>query len=278
MANSSGYSAPGWIFQGSPDRYNIDGYLAQYPNYVYWRAPAYRKQIRLGDYAAIWRSGPQAGVVAIGEIAELPCLFDKLKFPDALGNEFWASERTDTDTAQVGIRLNEVRLTPEEGMITRQSLKGHPEFVGSVLIKMPNRTVFKVQTNQIALLNDWWGRDSLSGSGGFAATEGQVRLYYHRKRERSRHLRNQKINEALRQNGALACEVCGANGAQYPEHLARRTFEVHHVAPLAAAATQAQTKLTDLAVLCASCHRAVHASEDVEANYACLTKHFDRRG
>jgi hypothetical protein len=45
-------------------------------------------------------------------------------------------------------------------------------------------------------------------------------------------------------------------------------------APLSAAATPVRTTLSDLAVLCANCHRAVHATTEVEDNYAILAQHF----
>jgi hypothetical protein len=43
-------------------------------------------------------------------------------------------------------------------------------------------------------------------------------------------------------------------------------FEVHHNSPLASAATRRRTTLAHLAVVCANCHRAIHATSQVEEN------------
>ena len=53
---------------------------------------------------------------------------------------------------------------------------------------------------------------------------------------------------------------------RYPVELALSVFEVHHTSPLASAAGPRRTTLEDLAVVCASCHRAIHATSQVEEN------------
>lgn len=60
-----------WIFQGNPNRFDVDDYLSRY-TYIYWRAPTNQKELEIGDKAFIWRSGLQAGLVAIGIIKEKP--------------------------------------------------------------------------------------------------------------------------------------------------------------------------------------------------------------
>ena len=86
--------------------------------------------------------------------------------------------------------------------------------------------------------------------------EGRVATIVHNRRERSRGLRPQLI-EARRTAGGLACEVCGSTGPAGSDALAEAIFEAHHIIPLSAA-SERKTRLTDMALLCANCHKLIH--------------------
>lgn len=87
--------------------------------------------------------------------------------------------------------------------------------------------------------------------------EGRLLERRHYARERDRKLRKRKISRVLAQHGCLRCEVCsfdfeatyGTRGTGYAE--------CHHVVPLHASG-ETTTRLQDLAVLCANCHRMIH--------------------
>jgi hypothetical protein len=89
--------------------------------------------------------------------------------------------------------------------------------------------------------------------------EGQKTLKVHQSRERSRELRAAKILEA---GDLVHCEVCGFDFAvEYPG-VGDGFIEVHHRAPLADRAPEgSKTKLEDLALVCANCHRMLHRNE-----------------
>lgn len=89
----------------------------------------------------------------------------------------------------------------------------------------------------------------------FEALEGEVRRYVVLHRQREHALRDQKLAEARRVHGKVACEVCAFDfQATYGVAYA----EVHHLKPLANRDKPSHTKLHDLAVLCANCHRMAH--------------------
>ena len=91
------------------------------------------------------------------------------------------------------------------------------------------------------------------------APEGRLLTRMHRIRERNRELVKRKRDAVLRETGRLACEVCDFDfNARYGEH-GRGFIEVHHLLPLYALAPGSRTRMHDLAVLCANCHRMVHA-------------------
>jgi len=86
--------------------------------------------------------------------------------------------------------------------------------------------------------------------------EGKLLTETHKRRERNPGLRRKLI--AIRnKQGPLICDVCGSKcHVGHPEYQ-EAPFEAHHLIPLSMAYSTA-TKLSDLALLCASCHRLVH--------------------
>ncbi|WP_262402174.1 HNH endonuclease [Actinomadura sp. CNU-125] len=90
-----------------------------------------------------------------------------------------------------------------------------------------------------------------------SAPDGSLLLRKHFVRERDPKLRKKRIEQARKQHGDLACEVCsfdfertyGPRGADY--------IECHHVVPLHVSG-ETKTRLQDLALLCANCHRMIH--------------------
>lgn len=90
-------------------------------------------------------------------------------------------------------------------------------------------------------------------------TEGKRRLQTHYRRERSPTLRKCKIERMIKEHGALICECCGTKAETYQKLRRQRIFEVHHKKPLSDGLTI--NGIDDLALLCANCHRGIHASD-----------------
>jgi 5-methylcytosine-specific restriction protein A len=91
----------------------------------------------------------------------------------------------------------------------------------------------------------------------FSAPEGRLLLRRHRTRERNKALRKKKIDSVLRSGGTLACEACGFDFEEVYGERGARYIECHHVVPLHEAG-EGTTKLSDLALICANCHRMIH--------------------
>lgn len=87
--------------------------------------------------------------------------------------------------------------------------------------------------------------------------EGGLSVRQHLVRERDRGLRKRKIDSVRSAGKPIQCEACGFDfGIVYGEH-GRDYCEVHHRIPLHESG-QTTTKLGDLAILCANCHRMIH--------------------
>jgi 5-methylcytosine-specific restriction protein A len=86
--------------------------------------------------------------------------------------------------------------------------------------------------------------------------EGRVATETHVRRERSPKIRKQLLRKR-RSVGRLKCDICGAEPRTRDEALHDAMFEAHHVLPLAAG-KERTTRLKDMALLCANCHRLTH--------------------
>jgi predicted HNH restriction endonuclease len=92
--------------------------------------------------------------------------------------------------------------------------------------------------------------------------EGELKKLLVRHRKREHKFRAKKITDVMQRNdGHLICEVphCGFDfHTQYGE-LGVGFVEVHHRKPLSQAPRRSQSiRLSDLAVVCANCHRMIH--------------------
>ncbi len=91
-----------------------------------------------------------------------------------------------------------------------------------------------------------------------SAAEGRELLRVHRSRERNQRLVARKKRDVLAETGRLACEACDFDFAEAFGPLGEGFAECHHTLPLALAVGERRTKLSELAVVCANCHRMLH--------------------
>lgn len=87
--------------------------------------------------------------------------------------------------------------------------------------------------------------------------EGRIIERLHRQRERNS-AAVRKLKHQAQERGELRCEACGFDfAAQYGEP-GVGFIECHHLAPLASYGPEQRTRLADLALVCANCHRMLH--------------------
>lgn len=90
-----------------------------------------------------------------------------------------------------------------------------------------------------------------------SAPEGALLLRKHFARERDSTLRRKRIDQALAQHGELSCEACGFNFEKTYGPRGANYIECHHIVPLHVSG-ETKTRLQDLSLLCANCHRMIH--------------------
>ena len=88
--------------------------------------------------------------------------------------------------------------------------------------------------------------------------EGRILTQLHKRRERSPTAVRKKKQSVLKATGKLACEVCGFDFEEAYGELGRGFAECHHRKPLSELPASKATRLKDLAIVCANCHRMLH--------------------
>jgi hypothetical protein len=91
-----------------------------------------------------------------------------------------------------------------------------------------------------------------------SVAEGRALLRLHCARERNRGLVSRKKRVVLAETGRLACEVCGFDFFEVYGPIGEGFAECHHTFPLWQSNGERRTKLSELAVVCANCHRMLH--------------------
>ncbi|USQ95884.1 HNH endonuclease [Caulobacter sp. RL271] len=92
------------------------------------------------------------------------------------------------------------------------------------------------------------------------AAEGRVLTRLHRYKERDRKLVDTKKARVLRSTGALVCEVCTFDFSKRYGPRGAGFIEAHHKKPVHTLPEDGKTREEDLALVCANCHRMIHAS------------------
>jgi 5-methylcytosine-specific restriction enzyme A len=99
---------------------------------------------------------------------------------------------------------------------------------------------------------------TVSDGENYEAPEGVVPLRLHRSRERNQALMRERKRRALAQLGRLECEVCNFDFKKVYGEICEGFIECHYSVPVSELRPGQRTKLSDLALVCANCHRMLH--------------------
>lgn len=113
-------------------------------------------------------------------------------------------------------------------------------------------------SNNPELLNEVSKIENDETSETDSVREGQVLYKLHKVRERDRKIIEAKKKKVLKEKGELKCEACGFNFETKYGKMGKNYIECHHLIPLSNFQVNKETKLDDLALLCANCHRIIH--------------------
>lgn len=150
-----------WIFQGNPDRFDMDGYVAAGLPQICWTLKRYADQIAVGDEVYLWRSagsgrgkeGAEAGIFALARVSSEP-------WEGQDQDEAHPFSRSTGDAASVETRVWLVveKVADKKGVIRRDWLAEDPICGELLIIKQPAGTNYPVSAEQAGRLRALWSR------------------------------------------------------------------------------------------------------------------------
>ncbi len=132
------------------------------------------------------------------------------------------------------------------------------EFSGDRVLLEQVVTAIRATVETHVIDRELEGEDEL---GIIEAKEGKILSRLHRVRERNRKLVEAKKKRVLKETGSLICEACGFDFVSKYGPVAEGIIDVHHTKPIHTLMPGETTKLDDLTLLCANCHRVVHSTK-----------------
>ena len=170
-----------WIFQGNPDKFDLDAYLGTSPAQLPWLVTRYARQIEVGDRVFIWRTqgSAEADAGVIAEATVVAPAMPRLESADAAS--FWrdnAAEQAVQALPRALLRLNRVAGTRE--VLRREWLVHDPVLSDLPNLKMAAGTNYPVTPQQAARLYALWSRtgqdwsrdESVAGLWAYVKTLG----------------------------------------------------------------------------------------------------------
>jgi len=137
----------GWIFQGNPKYYDVIGAIKDL-DVITWSVKQHQNQIKKGDRAYIWVSGPEGGIVASGVILCDPEIRENDE-PDP----YAVSGKINTgESPVVDIKL---KLTHKitDAIIKKEDLLADERLKNISIINFPNATNFKLTSEQADVID-----------------------------------------------------------------------------------------------------------------------------
>jgi 5-methylcytosine-specific restriction endonuclease McrA len=281
----SGALSQTWIFQGNPRFFRIDDYLNSREEF-YWTIKQFKKIIKIGDIVYIWRSGKNAGIVAVAQVTS------HVEIVSDDSTDYWIqkSETNSAETERVKLRILERRV---DNPLLKDDVKVRlPDWS---FIKSPQGTNFKVSIEQSEIINNLLGFKNESISTVETDEEDYVqdaesqqkdkeiqdsvekvksdqelldlinkiesKLISAPLREKRKTAyaisRNPTISKLIKQRAGYKCELCGEFG--FEKKNGGLYAEAHHLHELGQGGLDLPSNLV---CLCAGCHRRIHWGKD----------------
>ena len=146
-----------WIFQGNPEVFQVDDYIYN-QDFIRWtiRQRHFENEIFPNDVVYIWRSDgnkrKSGGIIAKGKILSPP--------EDLLDDapDLWIKkeEKSFEFKLRVKIKLEDIRLNEEEGMLKRIDLKKDENIKDMKIFRLPIETNYKLEPKHSKHIEYLW--------------------------------------------------------------------------------------------------------------------------
>ena len=170
-----------WIFQGNPDEYDIDAYLATRPAELVWLVTRFASDIVVGDRVYLWRNQGHdkavSGVIAEGIITQPP----RLRGEDPAGVRFWREQGPRASEEYIRAVMRLVKVASNREVILRKWCVADPILSTLPNLRMAAGTNYPLTVEQATRLDRLWSRtgrdwtrdESVAGLTAYVETYGQ---------------------------------------------------------------------------------------------------------
>jgi HNH endonuclease/EVE domain len=269
-----------WIFQGNPDRFDIDGYLAFAPDRITWLVNQYRKAIHPGDQVFLWRARGRGTAGPAGVVAECLVVSRVMEMEDEPSSiQFWRGSGEAGPKPRVWLKV--VRVAAR--LLDRDVIGDTPGLEAIGPIGFGNATNFKLGEEETRELNRIWhdrtiarteerARAELDEQAAILEQDSLDRLLEHYRQRtgvrKSLPRRSQAtafvferdpyVVAISRVRAGFRCELPGCQTPSFVTDAGARYCEIHHIVPLADGGVDATE---NAACVCPNHHRELHVGK-----------------
>ena len=258
-----------WIIKGKPAENDWDSMLKPGQS-SRWetRKPRPKHWERL-DRIFYWEASPALRLIGLAELLKphagkgdeknyflVRCLTHRLTYMPEIQELRQISVLKDASFLKSGAAGTVFKLSPEQGKILFCLLCAkNPELQAR---NIWSDLTASTESDPIPDLME------LGQDNSFSAMEGRKKLVSHFRRERNPVLVQKKKKQVIAKTGCLKCEVCDFDFRLAYGKRGDGFCEIHHLRTLGTVNTERETRLEDLAVLCANCHRMIHRTSMIK--------------
>ena len=150
-----------WIFQGTPDKFDVQGYLNAGLKEIIWSVTRYDNLISPGDLVYLWQAAGRkkaiSGILAAATVLEIP----RVQPDDAASGPFNVDRQEATqDAMRVALRMNRVATSRE--VIRRDWLKTDPICSKMLIIRQPAGSNFQLTPAEANRISQLWSKTGVT--------------------------------------------------------------------------------------------------------------------
>jgi predicted HNH restriction endonuclease len=162
-----------WIFQGNPDFFDIDGYLAASGGRIIWLVNQHADKIRIGDTVYLWKAAGKkkapSGIIAAARVDS-----EVFVGPDeAEAHPYWISGDPTKNANRVWMRI--LRVAKPKEIVKVGALREDPICRDLLILKQPAGTNFPVSENHAKRLEILW--QGMGTDWSYSETVASLKVY-----------------------------------------------------------------------------------------------------
>ncbi|MDB4528196.1 EVE domain-containing protein, partial [Akkermansiaceae bacterium] len=152
-----------WIFQGSPDKFDVEGYLSAGLKEIIWSVTRYENQISPGDLVYLWQAAGKrkavSGILASATVLETP----RVQSDDA-ASESMNVDRPEAAQSAMRVTLRLDRVAKSREIIRRDWLKADPVCSAMLILRQPAGSNFRLTPAEANRISQLWLKTGVTWS------------------------------------------------------------------------------------------------------------------